>query len=609
MTVQNIKPFSTHIANGSTDDFLFTYYVYNQIDVKVIMDGTVVRPTIVLNPDQQLNPGGYMHFDIVPKNGAQIASWRETPLIQATDYPGYGTFPSEAHEGSMDVIVLMVQDLFHKTNGAIRVQPQESDTFLGLLPTVLNRQNTLLGFDVNGQVVVVDPKDLPITFDSDAVQHDATTVGAELREHDGRIDSNAAQGNHNAGSITQLDARTSDAELRLSKIEPLLVITTAAAVILTDRVDALEIGKADASNVVRTDNPLTITVTAPDMGSDITINTRNNLPGGLLRLDGNSKVKLSQMPIQAMTLQGIWYDEPGQVWNPDDRYPNIVWDSGDMFVLDGDTTISVLDPETELPIEKAATESDLMIYVSDLSKVAVTGWYWIPHVSTATLARDVVFDPTSTVYAGINMQAVMEEQSVGHLWRDRAETVNTSLLVGTTLTVNSVQTNNAGIKFGNESASTAGITDSNDENMLRSTANTSEVGSPTTEVVISSASIPKSDVADGGNQPFLVEVYNAPTPASVGADPAGTASSLVAAHKIEASAHIPSVVGADPVGTAASAVSTHNAATDAHSVDGIDGLTEAMAAKYDKIGGTVSGSIRIEGVAVATGDVTGFEGT
>lgn len=50
----------------------------------------------------------------------------------------------------------------------------------------------------------------------------------------------------------------------------------------------------------------------------------------------------------------------------------------------------------------------------------------------------------------------------------------------------------------------------------------------------------------------------------VGADPAGTASALVAQHKAEVNAHSPQQVGADPAGTASLAIASHKAEAGAH---------------------------------------------
>jgi hypothetical protein len=607
MTVKVIAPYSVHIASGSTTDFPFGYYAYHSSWVVVIQDGVVITPEIILNADQENNTGGIIRITPMPANGAQIISYRDTPRAQTADYPEFGTFPAESHERALDTITLMMQDLNFLTGGSIRVQPQEVNQFLGLLPVVEGRRNRLLAFDDAGQVVVLKPEDLDQFLTSDGIKHDETTVGAELRKHTGEIANNVQGINVNAANVQTLYATTADHTSRLEVIEPLLAITTIAAVALTVRTDEIEENKADKTIEIISGDTNTMTIGAPNLDSDVTISPRVNLPLGLLKLDNDSKIRPSQMPYTGIQNQGIFVTNV-DLSNPSERYPTVTFQSGDQFVVLDAGSINVIDANTQLPAVQVVTAGDFLLYTLN-SVVNADGWYWYPHASAATLASDITFDPSSSVYVGTNMQAVAEEQSAGHLWRNRAESVNTSFLVGTTMTVNGLQTNNSGIKFGTDGASTAGIVDENGNIMLRETGGVVGVGNPTQDIVISSLTVAKGDVASGGNQPFLIEVYNPATPQSVGADPAGTADAAVAAHKIEATAHTPTVVGADPAGTASTAVSTHNTATTVHSVASVDGLTDALANKYDKTGGTVSGSIRVEGTAVATDDVVGFEGT
>lgn len=603
MTVSYILPYSSHVGNGSELRFDFNYYAFNKDWVKIkLSTGEIIESVTVINADQQGNPGGYITFEIPPANGVQVYTYRQTPVIQDTDYPVYGQFPSASHERALDTLTLALQETAIQTNTAIRARPEELGTGFGYLPPANMRVNKLLGFDENAQVKVFDPTGGDFGLTSDNISHDGTTVGAELRSQDKRISSNTQKSGTNANAIRDQDVRISS---NTQNIKSNVDAIENQSKFISDNakgITSLDGSKADKSIEIKSSNTNLLTIQSPTLDSDVNINIRSNLPLALCQLDNSAMVRPSQLPFSGIQTQGGFLAKDDES-NPSVRFPNVIFESGDMVIMASSGGVEVIDHLTQSNTVEVVAIGDMLIYTDETSLINVVGWYYYPTVTKSSIAAvDVLFDNSNTVYDGSNLQVLLEEQSKGHLWRYRDESTDKSLSVGANLGTGGNIRLSGDIHFKSVGS---GIFNSSEESIIMSTDSATIIGHGAKPTYVNSSEVMRNSVAGGDAKSVFVEEYNVPTSVQVGADPAGTADEAVLSHKSELNAHTPANVGAESAG----AVDAHNIAPTVHSVATVSGLQDSLNLKFNASGGTIFGPTRIEGDAIATGDVVGFEGT
>lgn len=108
MTVADTASEVIFIGDGVTTSFEFTFRV-DDLSWLVLSFNTNLD-AIVLNGDQDADPGGVINYLAAPDNGQLINIQRLVPRDQTLNYTRYGPFDSEATEDTLDKIVMMIQD-------------------------------------------------------------------------------------------------------------------------------------------------------------------------------------------------------------------------------------------------------------------------------------------------------------------------------------------------------------------------------------------------------------------------------------------------------------------------------------------------------------------
>jgi len=108
MTVQDTSSQVTFVGTGSQLSFAFIFRVDDLawLDLDYLVDFS----QIVLNGDQDDDPGGSVEYLVAPALGQQLTITRTVPHTQDLDYTRYNAFDSESHENALDKLTMMLQD-------------------------------------------------------------------------------------------------------------------------------------------------------------------------------------------------------------------------------------------------------------------------------------------------------------------------------------------------------------------------------------------------------------------------------------------------------------------------------------------------------------------
>lgn len=110
MTVTSSTNKDLHTGNGSLTAFPYTFRMDADADLEVYIDDTLQGSgfTIARNGNDM---GGTVTFSIAPVNGVIITLLRNLSLSQETDYTPYDAFPADAHEGALDKLTMIAQQI------------------------------------------------------------------------------------------------------------------------------------------------------------------------------------------------------------------------------------------------------------------------------------------------------------------------------------------------------------------------------------------------------------------------------------------------------------------------------------------------------------------
>ena len=126
MTVLDTPASTTFVGDAVQTSFSFVFRVD---DVSwVSLDYTTNLDQILLNGDQDANPGGSVIYLAAPPSGQLINVARLVPLTQLLDYTRYDPFDSESHEDALDKLTMALQDRNRSTAGKSKSITVESPT-------------------------------------------------------------------------------------------------------------------------------------------------------------------------------------------------------------------------------------------------------------------------------------------------------------------------------------------------------------------------------------------------------------------------------------------------------------------------------------------------
>lgn len=155
MTVNVQNPYAEFTGNGVSTVFGFNFQVDDPSWLQAWLNGVLQTAGYTVsgigNPD-----GGSVLFTTAPASGALLLIKRVVPADQQVVLKPYDAFPAEDVEGALNKLCMQLQDLLAMQAGDIQIPTSE---FPGkasmMLPAAGARANMLVGFDAQGNVVVM----------------------------------------------------------------------------------------------------------------------------------------------------------------------------------------------------------------------------------------------------------------------------------------------------------------------------------------------------------------------------------------------------------------------------------------------------------------------
>ena len=192
MTVSSTTTKNSYSGDGSTTVFAYTFKIFDEADVTVILratDGTETTQTISTNYTVSgvgNAGGGNVTFTTAPTSSQTVVLIRETSRTQNTDYTPNDPFPAESHEDALDKLTFMVQELEEELGRSIKVSKTNTITSTEFTIGATDRANKIFAFDSDG--------DFAVTQEIGSFRGtDGTTTTAAYKERDIVKSTTAAQ--------------------------------------------------------------------------------------------------------------------------------------------------------------------------------------------------------------------------------------------------------------------------------------------------------------------------------------------------------------------------------------------------------------------------------
>jgi hypothetical protein len=160
MTVSSSTNRVSYAGNGSTTVFPYTYKIFDEDDLTVILraaNGVETTKTIV--SDYTVSGvgnagGGNVTMLTAPASGETLVVLREQDLIQELDIVPNDPFPADSLEGALDKLTFMVQQ--HEETLGRTIKASRTNTITGSEFTILaaDRANKVFAFDSSGDVSI-----------------------------------------------------------------------------------------------------------------------------------------------------------------------------------------------------------------------------------------------------------------------------------------------------------------------------------------------------------------------------------------------------------------------------------------------------------------------
>ena len=156
MTISTTDSRISYNGNGVTTVFSFPYrFLANGDLVVVSVSSTGVETVKTLTTDYTLtgagdDAGGSVTMLVAPASGTRLVIYRDTEVVQETDYTSGDAFPAESHERALDRLTMILQEKTPGAAGATRAiqipigDPGDVNT---VLPPSIARLDKFLVFD------------------------------------------------------------------------------------------------------------------------------------------------------------------------------------------------------------------------------------------------------------------------------------------------------------------------------------------------------------------------------------------------------------------------------------------------------------------------------
>jgi hypothetical protein len=167
MTISSTTVKNSYNGNGSTRTFVYTFKIFQDSDLQVIIRSANGTETIkTLNTHYTItgagNSGGgsvtflqnLPSYDYTPTASEKIILIRNIPQTQSLDYISNDTFPAESHEEGLDRTIMVVQQLQEEVNRSIKLSKTNTMNSTEFFIDASSRAGKIFGFDSNGELVV-----------------------------------------------------------------------------------------------------------------------------------------------------------------------------------------------------------------------------------------------------------------------------------------------------------------------------------------------------------------------------------------------------------------------------------------------------------------------
>jgi len=160
MTVSSSTSRVSYNGNGSTTVFAYTFKVFDQDDLTVIIrsaNGTETVKTITTHYTVSgvgSAGGGNVTMLTAPASGETIVILREQDLIQEFDLVPNDPFPAQLMEDALDKLTFMVQQHSEELDRAIKASRTNTIGSTEFTISAANRANKIFAFDGAGELAV-----------------------------------------------------------------------------------------------------------------------------------------------------------------------------------------------------------------------------------------------------------------------------------------------------------------------------------------------------------------------------------------------------------------------------------------------------------------------
>lgn len=161
MTVSSTTTKVSYSGNGSTTVFAYTFKVFDEDDLTVILrdNATGAETVQAINTNYSVSGvgnvnGGNITFVTAPASGVTVVVRRTSAQTQTTDYTPNDPFPAESHEEALDKLTFVQQEQQEEIDRSIKLSRTNTmtSTEFELGPTA--RANKVLSFDASGEISV-----------------------------------------------------------------------------------------------------------------------------------------------------------------------------------------------------------------------------------------------------------------------------------------------------------------------------------------------------------------------------------------------------------------------------------------------------------------------
>lgn len=153
MTISTTTARTTYNGNGITTVFSIPFrFLVNGDIVVVSVSAAGVETTKALTTDYTLtgagdDAGGTVTMLVAPAVGTKLVVYRDTEIVQETDYISGDPFPAETHERALDRLTMIAQEIGSDADRAIKVPIGDSSSLSTTLPAAADRLDRFLVFD------------------------------------------------------------------------------------------------------------------------------------------------------------------------------------------------------------------------------------------------------------------------------------------------------------------------------------------------------------------------------------------------------------------------------------------------------------------------------